>query len=108
MARIRTLKPEFWEDEKVGGLSVLDRLNFIGLTSLADDEGRGCGAVDWLKSRLHPYDKTLRRPIIEASLRKLEDVGVVVFYEIDGQRFYQVINFTKHQKIDRKTPSKFP
>lgn len=44
MARIRSLKPVIWESEKVGRMSALSRLNFIGLISLADDHGRGLHA----------------------------------------------------------------
>ena len=39
MARIRTIKPEFWSDEKVGGLPLACRLLFIGLWNFADDYG---------------------------------------------------------------------
>ncbi len=38
MARIRTIKPEFWEDEKIGKLPIPCRL-FIGCWNFADDFG---------------------------------------------------------------------
>ena len=40
MARIRTLKPEFWQDEKMVRLPDTTRLVFLGLLSMADDFGR--------------------------------------------------------------------
>jgi hypothetical protein len=40
MSRIRTIKPEFWEDEGNGRLSALARLLFIATFNMADDEGR--------------------------------------------------------------------
>lgn len=40
MARIRTIKPEFWSDEKLSPLAPIDRLTFLGLISMADDYGR--------------------------------------------------------------------
>lgn len=39
MARIRTVKPEFWTDEKVVECSISARLLFIGLFNFADDKG---------------------------------------------------------------------
>ena len=43
MARIRTVKPDIWTDEKFVELSPLARLLFIGLWNFADDEGREVG-----------------------------------------------------------------
>ena len=53
MARIRSIKPEFWDNQYLKQLSSLARLTFIGLWSQADDEGRGHGDPDWLWGRLH-------------------------------------------------------
>lgn len=39
MARIRTIKPEFWEDEDIGKLPIPCRLFFIGCWNFADDYG---------------------------------------------------------------------
>jgi hypothetical protein len=39
MARIRTIKPEFWTDEKIVECSFEARLMFIGMFNFADDKG---------------------------------------------------------------------
>jgi len=39
MARIRTIKPEFWVDDVIVELTYEARLLFIGLWNFADDEG---------------------------------------------------------------------
>ena len=39
MARIRTIKPQFWDDLKIGRLSRDARLLYIGLWNFADDLG---------------------------------------------------------------------
>jgi hypothetical protein len=108
MARIRTIKPEFWEDEKLGRLCDLDRLNFLGLISLADDEGRGRGSAEWLCHRLHPYSVNGHIKVMAQSLARLETINVVRLYEIDGQHFYQLRNFKRHQRINRPTESRLP
>lgn len=109
MARIRTIKPEFWESEKVGHLSPIARLLFIGLISLADDDGRGRGEHRFLKSRLLPYDhqNTTRR--LGAYLQEISSVGLAHFYEgADGCAYYWIPGFRDNQKIDRPRNSKLP
>ncbi|MFK1876092.1 hypothetical protein ACIXGC_19415 [Bacteroides fragilis] len=60
MARIRTIKPEFWEDEKIGKLPIPCRLFFIGCWNFADDFGVIKGNAALLKSQIFPYDENLR------------------------------------------------
>ena len=56
MARIRTVKPEFWTDEKTGHLSSDAKLLFIGLWNHADDYG----VLEWRpeewRIKILPYD----------------------------------------------------
>ena len=40
MARIRTIKPEFWASEQVMDCKPVTRLLFIGLWNFVDDFGR--------------------------------------------------------------------
>jgi hypothetical protein len=40
MARIRTIRPEFWTSEQVTECSMPARLLFIGLWNFCDDGGR--------------------------------------------------------------------
>jgi hypothetical protein len=40
MARIRSIKPEFWKDGKIGRMSDSCALFFIGLWNFCDDEGK--------------------------------------------------------------------
>lgn len=108
MARIRTIKPDIWEDRKIGRCSILARLNFHGLISMADDEGRGQGDLKWLMGRLHAFMGGLTEDSMSESLAELEKVGCVVFYEVNGERYYWLPNFLKHQRINRPTPSRIP
>ena len=55
MARKRMIDPNIWQSEDFSRLSTLGKLVFIGLFSLADDEGRGrCNPV-YLKSTLFRF-----------------------------------------------------
>jgi hypothetical protein len=108
MARYRTIKPEFWEDEKLGQLSVLARLTFAGLFSQADDEGRGRGSTAALHRVLHGFARDVTREQMQAALGEIEAGGFAQFYDLGGQRYYFVPNFLKHQVINKPLPSKLP
>ena len=108
MARIRTLKPETWESEKLGRLKLLSRVNFIGLISLADDEGRGRGDTAFLLARLHPYAADVKLDAMKESLAELEKTGLVVFYQAADCSYYAIPSWSENQKIDRPSPSKLP
>ncbi len=56
MARIRTIKPEFWEDEGVAALSRDARLLWIATWNCADDEGILRWTPDYIKAQVFPYD----------------------------------------------------
>lgn len=101
MPRIRTIKPEFWGDEKLAPLSPIDRLVFLGLISLADDAGRVVDNVKSLDGFVFPETEDSVRD----SLETLARAGRILRYESEsGQRLLQVANWLKHQKVDK--PSK--
>lgn len=107
MARIRSLKPEFWESEKVGRLDALTALTFVGLISLADDEGRGRGNIPYLLGRLHPLRGVLPEELGKA-LRLLSAVNLAQFYEVDGASYYALPGWKENQYIEKPSKSKFP
>ena len=104
MARIRTIKPEFWTDEKIVELSFPARLAFIGLWNHADDYGRMEYKPASLKYRIFPAD----RLDFDKLVRELEAAGMVQVYEANGAQCLQIANFDKHQKVDHRTESKIP
>lgn len=108
MARKRMIDPSIWSDEKLGLLSPLHRLLFIGLFSNADDEGRLPGHPNYVKSLIFPYDNDITPQNVEAMLNDLNSKGFILTYMVNGQRYIQVVNFLKYQKINRPTPSKIP
>ncbi len=107
MARIRTIKPELWEDQKVGPLDALTALTYIGLISLADDEGRGRADPTWLRSRLHPY-RTCTVQEVDESLTSIGKSRLAIFYSVNEQAYYFIPKFLFHQVINKPKPSKLP
>jgi len=104
VARIRSLKPEFWTDEKVVSISPLARLLFMGLWNFADDEGRMVYSPVRIKLQILPSDSA----DISELLGEIRGKDMVKVYEVDGIEYLQILNFGKHQKVDKRTPSKHP
>lgn len=110
MARIRTVKPEFWEDEVVGTLSRDARLLFIATWNLADDEGLLRWAPSYIKSSVFMYDDDIGTDRAGELMVELEKAGVVFPYRGGKaqQQLAVIPNFRKHQKINRPQPSRLP
>ncbi|STT55946.1 primosomal protein I [Klebsiella pneumoniae] len=60
MARIRTIKPEFWTDEDMAEVSEPACLLAIGLLNYADDEGYFQCKPEAYQSCSFPYPRTIR------------------------------------------------
>ena len=54
MARIRTIKPEFWTSEQVVECSPTARLLFIGLWNFCDDAGNQPASAKQSRCRFFP------------------------------------------------------
>jgi hypothetical protein len=59
MPRIRTVKPEFWEDELLGVMPRDARLLFIATFNMADDEGILRWTPAYIKAQAFMYDDDL-------------------------------------------------
>lgn len=101
MARIRTIKPEFWTSEQVMECSPLARLLFIGMWNFCDDGGNHPDAEKTLKALIFPGDD-IDSSSVRRLLDELSERGLLTFYEHDGKRYLHV-NGWRHQKIDRPT-----
>ena len=105
MARIRTIKPEFFTSEDIVSMSPLARLFYIALWCEADREGR----LEWkprtLKLRYLPGD--------DCDISELADEligsGLIELYEVDGKVYAEIPSFKKHQIINnRESESQIP
>lgn len=104
MARIRTVKPEFWTDERVGECSVSARLLFVATWNFADDHGGLARSAKQLKAQAFPYDAIDCEPLIQELLR----VGLLVEYQVDGKNYLHINKFTVHQKIEKPARPRQP
>lgn len=102
MARIRTIKPEFFTSEDIVGLSPFARLLYIALWCEADKEGRLVWKPKTFKMRYLPGDDQ----DIAALCQELVDSGLVVLY---GNGYAHIPTFKAHQHINpRESASQLP
>src|SRR5688572_30215469 len=97
MARIRSIKPEFFLHDELAELSFGHRLLFIGLWTLADKDGRLRDQPKRIKAALFPWDDL----DVDAFLDALAGGGFVQRYEVDGQRYLSIPGWSKHQKLHK-------
>lgn len=102
MARIRTIKPDFWEDEKIGKLPIPCRLFFIGCWNFADDFGFIKGNAVLLKSQIFPYDENLRASEIKKWIDALVDARMLIPIIHAEESYYYIRTFRSHQIIDKR------
>lgn len=108
MARIRTIKPEFWEHPKVTRVSRDARLLFLGLLNEADDEGKLRFSAKKLGGVLFGSDDDVGAEQITDWTAELEREHLVVRYEVDGAPLLLVCGFTEHQRVSHPSPSRLP
>lgn len=107
MARIRTIKPSIWTDEKVRQLSRDARLLLVGLITQADDDGVFIAVPMTLAGNLFAFDD-----IAPSKVKKWRDeianIGIIELYKIAGAEYGWFPKWTNHQRIDRHTPTTLP
>lgn len=102
MARIRTIKPEFFTSDDICALSPLARLLYIGLWCEADREGRMVWTPSGFKRRYLPDDEC----DAAALCAELTGRGLVVLY---GDGLAYIPTFSDHQHVNpREAVSKLP
>lgn len=99
MARLRTLKPSFFKDLDLAECSFAARLFFEGLWCHADREGRLRDEPKRLKAEIFPYDDVDAEALLaELARTRKHKPGVIIRYEICGERYILIPHFLDHQK----------
>ncbi len=93
MPRARGIKPSFFLNEVLAECDIYSRMLFIGLWCLADREGRLEDRPKRIGAFVYPYEDI----DADKALHELEEAGFIERYEVDGNYYIQVLNFSKHQ-----------
>lgn len=104
--RIRTIKPEWLEDERMGMATLEARVMSIALILLADDYGNGRASPAMLIS-VFPLAKDPRASVAGA-LAELVAMRFLVLYQRDGQSYFAIRNWAKHQRVSHPGAPRVP
>lgn len=105
MARIRTIKPEFWKHEDLSAVSEATHMLAAALLNYADDYGYFNANPKLVKAECCP----LREPSVSIpeSLRSLQELGYIrIGTGPEGRRYGHIVEFEKHQRVSHPSPSK--
>lgn len=109
MARIRTIKPEFWSSPSVTAMSPWARLLFIAMWNWADDTGRGTFIPRELLGFTFPNDEEITVAEFRRLCAEVRRECAVLFYESAGRFFFVIPSWKKHQsKHAKHSGSKLP
>lgn len=108
MARIRTIKPEFFTSLTIDKLSLTAQRTFVGLWTYADDHGRGLDDTRLIKAAIWPLRDTHTAAKVEKDMKALAALDLIRRYEIDGGRYFQILGWAEHQRVNRPSTSRIP
>lgn len=105
MARIRTIKPEFFTSADIVSISPLARLFYVSLWCQADRDGKLKWDPITLKMRCLPADNVS----IDDLSNELIERGMIVLYSVENRQLCFIPTFAEHQVINnRETESVLP
>jgi hypothetical protein len=105
LGRIRTIKPEFTQDEELSSLPAETHLLAAGLLCFSDDEGYFRANPALVKAAVYPLRETSES--IPSMLADLARIGFIRLGTAeDGKHYGQVVKFNEHQRVNRPSPSK--
>lgn len=110
--RIRSTKPKFWESKTIAQLDWATRLVLKGLESYVDDNGVGKDDLELIATNVFPRDtfrnprETFRR--LSEAISAIEAAGLIVRYELNGERLLYIDDWKGLQRIDKPTKGRYP
>lgn len=106
MPRIRTIVPDFWEDERFSNVSLQAWLLYIGMKNFADDSGVILANETIIKSKVFPAREDIRKQQVSGWLQELIENSILVPF-MYGNKSYYVMDFSS-ERIDKPQKSKIP
>lgn len=107
MARIRSIKPEFFSSPSAAACSFPARLLYIAMWTIADDWGVGEANPKMLAAEAFPFDEISSKEV-PCLCKEIADNFEVVFYEVKGRSYFQILNWDEHQVTQRRAKRRYP
>ena len=103
----RIIKESICTSETLAQLNDFDFRLWVGLITQADDYGRGEARPAIVRGRVFPLRDDVTLADVDASLRKMAEVGAITLYKVAGKMYYCFPTWGSHQNI-RSKRSKYP
>ncbi len=104
--RIRSIKPELIEDEKIANLSDAAWRLFVSTWLIADDYGNARAGDRFLASQV--WQDTGQTKKAKNALVELVTAGRIHVYEVEGERYLSVPRWSRHQRVDNAGKPRVP
>jgi hypothetical protein len=106
MARIRSIKPEFWTDGNIVRLSPYARLLFIGAWNFAlCDYGHVADDAERLRLQVLPSDDVDPEALLDELISNGRLTRLTL---VDGRTFLHIKRFEDHQRIEKRWTPRCP
>lgn len=104
----RMLSTQIWEDDKFNALNANEKILYIGMITLGDDDGYFRADGMYLNAKVFPYTRMSVSHVKKMS-KRLVEVGLIELFEIEKGIIGHHPNWTNHQQIrsDRYKASQF-
>lgn len=102
----RILKESICTSEEIDLLDSEQEVFFYRLMVVVDDFGLMDARLSILKAKCYPL-KSIEINSIQQNLARLQEVGLVRLYQVDGKPYLSITNWAKHQQIRAKR-AKYP
>jgi hypothetical protein len=105
--RIRSIKPEYWDDELVGSWDSDSRLGYIWTWQAADDSGVLRLSAGLLRRGAFAF-REIPLPRIERMINLFIESGRIVTWKTGTDTYGAILRFHKHQRVDHPSKSFLP
>lgn len=110
--RMRVIRPDFYDDERIGRLSWDARLVLVGMWSYVRDEGVGKDQLGLIIGTLFAFDSERdhegTRQLVSDALDELCAAGLLVRFEADGVNYIEVAHWPRWQQPKYPAKQRFP
>lgn len=108
MARIRSIHPDACRSRKLAAVSPQAERLYWRLQTECDDEGRAEDHPQLIFATCMPLVPGVDAAVVDALLAELDNVDLLVRYEVDGERYLEITRFGDYQHPDKPKKSKHP
>lgn len=101
MSRIRQLKPEFWDDEKLNSIREVSASMYIGLWNMCDDYSITFASPYRIKKELYYYRLDVSVEEIARRLGELQKIKRIFLFNIEDEPYMYIPTLKNHQYIQK-------